>query len=110
MWKKDHVLCWDAIAGEITLSRLLSNVFNGEIWYFACVCCIGNIMERTLLGEELSKCQIKWGNRGVVGGDFNMVWRRFKRLSDHISDFCAKDFLSIIEQYDLVVLPLKGDR
>lgn len=54
MWRKYHVNCHDVISGETTLSRLFSNLPNGEYCYFSEVYCGGNNEECNLLGNEIS--------------------------------------------------------
>lgn len=46
MWRKDCVNYYGVILGEITISCLFSNLFNGDFWYISGVYCRGNCEER----------------------------------------------------------------
>lgn len=80
MWRKDQVLYHNVTPGEVTFSSLFSNLTNGYPWYFSGVYCRGNAPERNLLAVELEHIKSSWGNKDIIGRDFNMVLKRSERL------------------------------
>lgn len=51
-----------------------------------------------------------WGDRGVVGGDFNMVLKCSERSGGFTNPEDIEDFSTLIDSLDLNNLPLMGEK
>lgn len=110
MWKKDKILCHSVMLGDVSLSCLFSNLSNGDNWHFSGVYCRGNSSERNLLNAELEKIKFSLICNGIFGGDFNIILRKSERSGNHTPDAEIENFLSIINNLDLIDLPLAGGK
>lgn len=62
------------------------------------------------MGNELRHIKSSWGERGVVGGDFNMVLKCFEMSSGSTNPKDIDDFSTLIDSLDLNDLLLMGGR
>lgn len=53
---------------------------------------------------------MRLGKQGIIGGDFNMILSRTKRLGDEFSTSCAQDFQDKIFIVELADLPPMGSK
>lgn len=69
-----------------------SNLNNGDPRFFSGVCCRCNNSERNLLTVELELVKFSWGNKGIVGGDFNMILKSSGRSGSAYNDLGIEEF------------------
>lgn len=55
-------------------------------------------------------CRNRWGEKWVVGGDFNMVLRRLERSDGGNPNGEEEEFKEVVDRLNLVDLPLMGGR
>lgn len=75
---------------------------------FLGVYCRASESDKESLWKELTDCHVKWGNKGIIGGNFNMVLKREERSNSHFSVSCANEFQAFVNKFNIVDLPLKG--
>lgn len=100
--------CKNVVCGETTISCVFQNPQGGMEWVFT-GCILGVITLRKMC------CGGSWLNarrddNWVVGGDFNIVLRRNERSGKNNSITWANEFKDVLEELELVDLPLVGSR
>lgn len=75
MWNKSLVDCSETLVGGTTVACKFVTLSNGVEWFFSGVYCRDSESNKETMWKELIECHVKWGNKGIIGGDFNMVLR-----------------------------------
>lgn len=110
MWDCDKMKCKEVVKGRVSISCLFKWSGRGNDWAFSRIYCRGSRKERNCLWDELMNCKVKWGDRWVIGGDFNIILNKGERSGKNVNQRKIEEFGEWVDKLELVDISLMGGK
>ena len=110
------LICWDKRSleildweeGQFSISCRFRNVENGVVWVFTGVYGSFSKEERECSWEEIGVIRGIWEELWCLGGGFNIILSQTERSRQGRITSAMRRFAQIIDDLELVDLPLQG--